>query len=61
MNNYKKLQDLASDLKSDYKKLTDFEALSIAASLLNTEAIQDGLLVNSQHEPVAIEAIAMVL
>lgn len=60
MNIEKKVIDQVKSLRKQFS-LSDFEALQIASSIVQTEVIADGLCLNSDGIPNGLEAIAMVL
>lgn len=61
MNYYQRVKRISEELKDDYKELTVYESLDIATKIVQSETIGDGLLVNNNNDPTALEAVAMIL
>lgn len=60
MNHTSEITGLADILKADYK-LSDFDALKIAAEITKVNILSEGLMINPDQIPVALEGIAMQL
>ncbi len=53
---------IAKELKEEYSKLSDFEALSLAIQIQRNQILENGLAVSSSDRyPSALEAIAIAL
>ncbi len=60
--NFKDIDSYVSDLKSDYKDLSNFEALSIAVRMQRNDILAAAFAVSqSDRAPSALEKIAMQL
>lgn len=59
MNPTKEAIETAEYLRIKYPELSIFESLQVAAQIVHTEVLANGLLVTPLGNPVALEAIAM--
>lgn len=59
---YKNIETYVEELKYSYKKLTDFEALSIAVRMQRNDILASAFVVSqADRHPTALEKIAMQL
>lgn len=61
MNNYKEVTEIANSLKGDFRKLSDFEALTIAAQIQTTNVLEASFQTGYSNQPPFLEAIAIAL
>lgn len=62
MSSYNNVIEIAKNLREEFdNKISLFESLQIAAQINQAQLLSDGLLVNNSKQPVALEAIAMIL
>lgn len=59
-NQIQNYNQIVSDLKKDYQKLTEFELLSLAIQIERNQILENGFVVSSDdRHPSGLEAIAM--
>jgi hypothetical protein len=61
-NQIQNYNQIVSDLKKDYQKLTEFELLSLAIQIERNQILENGFVVSSDDiNPSGLEAIAIAL
>lgn len=61
-NQIQNYNQIVSDLKKDYQKLTEFELLSLAIQIERNQILENGFVVSSDdRHPSGLEAIAIAL
>ena len=61
-NHIQNYNQIVSDLKKDYQKLTEFELLSLAIQIERNQILENGFVVSSDdRHPSGLEAIAIAL
>lgn len=61
-NHIQNYNQIVSDLKKDYQKLTEFELLSLAIQIERNQILENGFVVSSDDRyPSGLEAIAIAL
>ena len=61
-NQIQNYNQIVSDLKKDYQKLTEFELLSLAIQIERNQILENGFVVSSDdRNPSGLEAIAIAL